>query len=225
MNVVTYLLSKKGQNNGNDIASFLLGKDTGSGSRLPKGYKEVEYIESTGTQYIETNVVPNHNAKIILDFCYTSNTTNTQLFGSRLSWNSRGFYVGTKSNVLGNMYWMEFGSRYRETGLPMSDTNRHIINYSKTIIIDDVTYYTYPSTSFTGYQNIVLFGSWEGEQGKIVPSCSRLYSCQIFNGNTILRDYVPCYRKNDNVIGLYDLTNDVFYENGGTGTFLKGGDV
>lgn len=35
---------------------------------------------------------------------------------------------------------------------------------------------------------------------------------------------IPCYRKSDGVIGMYDLVFGVFYQNSGTGEFLKGAD-
>ena len=38
-------------------------------------------------------------------------------------------------------------------------------------------------------------------------------------------DLVPCCRKSDDVRGMYDLVNDVFYENKGTGNFEKGNDI
>jgi hypothetical protein len=38
----------------------------------------------------------------------------------------------------------------------------------------------------------------------------RIYGFTIKNGNTIVRDYVPCYRIADNVVGLYDIVNGVF---------------
>ena len=53
----------------------------------------------------------------------------------------------------------------------------------------------------------------------------KLYLCEIYDNGTLIRDFVPCYRKADNAIGLYDTVNDVFYTNAGTGTFLKGDDM
>lgn len=38
-------------------------------------------------------------------------------------------------------------------------------------------------------------------------------------------NFIPCYRKNDGVIGVFDIENSVFYTNAGTGTFTKGADV
>ena len=52
-----------------------------------------------------------------------------------------------------------------------------------------------------------------------------IYSCKLYQDEILLRDYIPCYRKSDSAIGLYDLINDEFYPNSGTGTFLKGVDV
>lgn len=40
-----------------------------------------------------------------------------------------------------------------------------------------------------------------------------------------MRNFIPCYRRSDNVIGLYDLVENKFYTNAGTGNFLKGPDV
>lgn len=37
-----------------------------------------------------------------------------------------------------------------------------------------------------------------------------------------LHHYIPCYRKSDNVIGLYDIITDEFKTNAGTGSFTKG---
>ena len=37
-----------------------------------------------------------------------------------------------------------------------------------------------------------------------------------------LHHYIPCYRKSDNVVGLYDIIADEFKTNAGTGSFTKG---
>lgn len=48
-----------------------------------------------------------------------------------------------------------------------------------------------------------------------------MYRCKIYSNGTLVRDFIPCYRNSDNVIGLYDTLNNVFYTNVGTGTFTK----
>ena len=57
-------------------------------------------------------------------------------------------------------------------------------------------------------------------------SISKIYYFKIYdNNNNLICDLVPCYRKSDGVIGMYDLVSDVFRTNLGTGTFTKGPDV
>ena len=51
---------------------------------------------------------------------------------------------------------------------------------------------------------------------------AKLYSCRIYSGTTLERDFVPAKRKSDNVLGLLDLANGKFYTNAGTGTFTAG---
>ena len=54
----------------------------------------------------------------------------------------------------------------------------------------------------------------------------KTYYWKIFNNNVLVRNFVPCYRKNDNSVGLYDTISKQFYTNPeGTGTFGKGNNV
>ena len=45
-----------------------------------------------------------------------------------------------------------------------------------------------------------------------------LYSCQIYDNGTLVRDFVPCINGSGEV-GLYDLVGKQFYGNAGTGVF------
>lgn len=55
---------------------------------------------------------------------------------------------------------------------------------------------------------------------------AKVFSCQIYdNSNVLIRDFVPAYRKSDNVIWLVDAVNKVFYTNAGSWSFTKGPDI
>jgi hypothetical protein len=43
--------------------------------------------------------------------------------------------------------------------------------------------------------------------------------------NALKCDLVPCYRKADGVIGMYDLVSGAFFTNAGSGSFTKGANV
>ena len=54
---------------------------------------------------------------------------------------------------------------------------------------------------------------------------NNIYNFSVIRNNEIIFDLVPCYRKADDVRGMYDLVNGVFYENKGTGNFEKGNNL
>lgn len=45
------------------------------------------------------------------------------------------------------------------------------------------------------------------------------------SNDVVTHNYVPCYRKSDDVIGMYDTVVGVFHMNAGTGSFVKGENV
>ncbi|MBQ4353596.1 MAG: discoidin domain-containing protein [Clostridia bacterium] len=49
----------------------------------------------------------------------------------------------------------------------------------------------------------------------------RMYSCQIYDNGTLVRDFVPCVDYSGEV-GMYDLVSAVFYGSSGTGAFTAG---
>ena len=51
-------------------------------------------------------------------------------------------------------------------------------------------------------------------------SNNRRYYVKIYNWDDLVRDMVPCYRKSDGVIWMYDLVNDIFYTNSWSWTFI-----
>ena len=52
----------------------------------------------------------------------------------------------------------------------------------------------------------------------------QLYSCQIYDNGTLIRDFVPSQDPTGNV-GLYDLVGAQFYGNAGTGAFVAGPEI
>ena len=188
---------------------------------LPEEYQQVEYIESTGTQYIDTGIVPNQDTSVYIDFQYLKNES-TFIFGSRVSTSEKAY---TLSSANANT---EIVSAYYNSGnvvLAKFDQNRHVFQRNKNIcIIDGMSVTSGTDTaSFTAPGSIYLFACNQ-TNGPYLYSTSRIYACKFWQNETLVRDLIPCYRKSDGVIGLYDKVNGVFYTNAGTGAFLKGDD-
>lgn len=195
---------------------------------LPDSYQRTEYLESTGTQYIDTGYFINPKTKIECEFQFTDSTKKQQrVFGSADTTNTRlDCYV--KDSLQLGWNWTE---QDNQTNLNVNtnytiDTNKHKIiidGVNKTVKLDNI--YT---SSIAGNFNKTSTTSL-GIMAHITTNITgyaylKLYSFKIYDNNALVRNLVACYRKSDNVAGLYDLVNDVFYTNNGTGTFAVGGD-
>jgi hypothetical protein len=189
---------------------------------LPIEYQQVEYIESTGTQYIDTGILGKSSLRIVVKTNY-----------------AEGALLGTQSNTDTNKSIAIVGASVEHVRFMASGGTQVSANYtSKTpyeidlsitnfkITSDDGQSYTSPlnGTSTTiDYPMYVFARNIDGQASGF--SKRKVYSLKIYDNETLVRDYIPCYRKSDGAIGLYDLANGVFYTNNGTGTFTKGKEI
>lgn len=191
---------------------------------IPRAYRQVEYIESTGTQYIDTGIIPRVTTKqtgIEITYQYTTLSASF-VFGSRTATGvGDNFYHNNGSAGFISIYLGNSG-----TEIQQSDTKKHTINVKSNRTVEfDGNSVNFNYATFTGKYSVYLFACNQAGNGYL-PSRIKLYHCRMtdLNGN-LVRDYIPCYRKSDGEIGLYDLVNGTFNTNIGTGTFIKGGDI
>jgi hypothetical protein len=188
--------------------------------RLPDEYQEVEYIQSTGTQYINTNYKITLNTEFVVDGMIIGG----EYFAIAGKY---GYYI---SGIFGHGSTLKICARWRNgsssniTVTTSEDVgeNRHTFKINKTAFyMDNVNVGNFNSTyNFSATDDIYIFGLGEASM-----SVGRLYSMTISDNGVLVRKLIPCYRKSDNEIGLYDLINNVFYANAGTGTFIMGTEV
>ena len=194
---------------------------------LPSEYQAVEYIESSGTQYIDTNYVPNQNTKVSVDFQNVVSNENFTILGARNTPNAprKGIMVGV--GVSYTKFVSMFGDVSENIQLSDNNLNKNNVEVSKNGYYFNGNLITTPSQdNWTINQAIYLFAMHQGDGTSITLFAkTKMYACKIWESNVLVRNFIPCYRKSDNVIGLYDLVNNVFYTNAGTGTFNKGNDV
>ena len=197
---------------------------------IPSAYQEVEYIQSSGTQHIDTGFVPNNNTRIACEIMWTEfNNSYFGGFGASQAYNSRAFesYVWASYvnwNFNSNTYGADGGLGYRGTVNTryLIDANKNVFTISDTngTVLKTITA-TYGQ--FTAPYTMYLFGTHRASSGH--AKCRFYGHTFIYDNGTLVREFVPCYRKSDNVIGMWDKVGKQFYTNGGTGTFTKGGDV
>ena len=195
---------------------------------LPSGYTQVDYIESSGTQYIDTGFAPNQNTRTVIDFTPTYSSGSLFIFGSRLGWANNSYDLYTFSNKFRDDYAnTNYGNNTSEN-FPKVENKRYLFDKNKNHSImyeENIQFYdhTFTEKTINSSFNMLLFGL----NNNGTPSLSnltkmKLYSCKIYDDDTPIRDFVPCYRINDEEVGLYDTINNVFYTNQGTGVFTYG---
>ena len=186
------------------------------------GYKQVEYIESTGTQYIDTGFKPNQNTRIIVDMDVLAHTTIYSLFGARTSFQSNAFALFSEANNSG--YQDDFGTVYKSK-VGGTSSGRHIIDKNKNVLsVDGDTVNTSTSSAFSCPYTCALFTINNGGTYMIHHQTkAKLYSCQIYDNGTLVRDFIPCTRNGE--AGLFDKVESKFYANAGTGSFTAGPEV
>lgn len=218
--------------------------------RLPEEYQEVEYIESTGTQYIDTLYKPDgyyNQIKLYADYtslkqignsfqviCGATNSSSNAdkaFFISQYSSNSVVGQIGRATSVINSERIdgtiVHYGERIKYS------LYRTVTDYTHMDLIGSTekSYYAKDTSHESPTSTLTVF--CRNNAGNKVAFCTgRLHELiiwddpsLIFDKSTIVRYLIPCYRKNDNEIGMYDTVSKSFFTNQGTGTFLKGVDV
>ena len=183
---------------------------------LPSGYKRLEYIKSSGTQYIDTGFQPNQDTRVVMDVQYIGTGSTSQwFFGCRGSRSTKyDFCVYNSKTVFYDTY------SSKNVTYNVSDA-RHLIDKNKNVTsIDGSIVNTFSAATFSTGKNLYLLGL--NNAGSLTrPAPAKLYSCQIYDNGTMIRDYIPCQTVAGD-IGLWDDVNSVFYGNAGKRTFTAG---
>lgn len=179
-------------------------------------YNEVEYIESTGTQYIDTGFKPNQDTRLDIESAAVSSTSGTfYLYGSAESYNKNAF----ECYDYNTQFEFNYDGQYDFVGTIAAD-EKNIISHNKNIVsINNVILKTFNYSSFTTPYTLTLFAINRGTD--IIAGACKIYSCQIYDNGTLIRNYVPVIGT-DGVAGLWDKVEKVFYGNAGTGAFIAG---
>lgn len=183
-------------------------------------YRDIDYIESTGTQYINTGIIPNQNTRVVLN-CVLVDAKEQFILGSRTSMSATDTYTIVVLSTLGVR--TDYGTEKKEiSGLTMSDGSYLNIDKDKNKTVINNKSLTVSAKSFTGTYPLFLCAcNTSGKYEK--AACIRIMSCDIYDNGKLVRSYLPKIRNEDNVAGLYDGVSGVFYTNAGTGEFLTPG--
>lgn len=190
---------------------------------LPTGYTRLEYIESTGTQYINTGFKPNQDTRVVMDFQFASEYSSlgaNEIFGTRTSASSKTYAIqwNTANNYFQHFYYngydnLSFGDFEKRQ---IAELNRNMM------YLDGVAH----ERTYAAFQcDYPLYLSALNQAGTTnYFAAIRIYSCKIYDNGALVRNYIPA-KNSSGVIGLYDDANAKFYTNAGTGKFVAGAEI
>lgn len=188
---------------------------------LPSGYKRREYIQSSGTQYIDTGFKPNNNTKVVIDFELTENTGKHQIiFGARSSSNSEQYVLGFTGHRSPAVWRSDFGSNQITFSSNLTWSGNHNATKNGNICTLDAESVTNTASTFESTVNLLICA---GNTGGNVDNYTKakVYFCKIYDNGTLARDFIPC-KNASGLVGLWDDVNNTFYSNAGSGTFTAG---
>lgn len=190
-------------------------------SILPPEYQEVEYIESTGNEYINTGWVPTVDCGVVVKGAFLSYTSSAPMIGSGSTGGSRFFPLAWTSNQ--SLRFTYGNAEYSRNYIIGEEIFVTFNKPARKLYINGELKHTYGDTYTVSTNPLYLFGT-SGYGGNLYLNQSRLWFVRIFdNGDQIKRNLVPCYRISDKKPGMYDTVNGVFYTNAsGSGEFKCG---
>lgn len=207
---------------GDDLVDYkIYGKS--EHEELPDEYQQIEYIESTGTQYIDTGIKTNTTTSRYETKINPSSVSGTMcIFGTRnnTTADQRAMNVFIIDGTF-RLDWLSGNGSY--TVRNISSNTEYAISITRGLAtINNVNHTSRNTTSIDGSYTFYV-GSLNNA-GSVYPKgfSGKIYYSKLYNNNILVFDGVPCYRKSDNEIGMYDLVSNTFFTNAGTGKFNVG---
>lgn len=199
-------------------------------SDVTYAYYELDYIQGTGTQFINTGYTKSSGDSgpiVKASIAFTSSSSSLQcILGCDGNNYEYHMYTGANTNNTWYLRWRnnEFSSSATwslNTRYTFQARLRRNTCYVKIDDTEVISYSVSPGSNYPSNGNFYLLAC--NSNGTAVNQCyAKLYFALLWEDSTPLRVWVPCLRASDSEVGLYDIKNNVFYPNAGTGKFSYG---
>lgn len=190
---------------------------------VPDGYTALGYIKGTGTQYIDTGFYPNNDSTIEVDGFYdaVADSSSQSAFGSRNGNDSHFWeYMRNTNNTMAAYYGTNDAGRLND----VYGTERSVHKIDKNVYMAGDSSHTFTYQSFSIPYTAFLFAT-NNRGAAMYPARYTMYYAKVYDNGSLIRDFVPARRESDSIVGMYDVVNNVFYTNSGTGSFVAGPDI
>ena len=183
--------------------------------RVPAGYRELEFIEGTGKQRINTELGFGPDTKFRIRFncknfgggCFFGNDWSgvyCHFFGANGNW----YFDGPGNN--GGKYSRVILDKHKaNTVYEMEAGNTYLIDLETGAKASNGRY------SYTGIANTMYVFCGSSDYGQV-------FYIRVWDKDELKGDFVPARRLSDGAVGLWDNVTERLFENVGEGTFVVG---
>lgn len=191
--------------------------DTATVDAQAHTYRHVEYIEGSANQHIDMRFKGRGQYTTIeVD---VQNVGDTEcIFGARTAQSSTNAQSFALFAIDANSWRLDrLGSSH---SISASTTTRRLVRLEPTPILIDGNATSLP-TKTTSSTLSTLLASVDNNGEPDTRSAIRIYGCRVWDGDVLIRDYVPAVR-DDGVAGLLDDVLGYFHPSEGTAQFSAG---
>ena len=203
-------------------------------SELPSTYQQVEWIHAPDSYgcYIDLGFAFDTKAKIYLSHYITGATSANYGYIFGAAENSGKLRCMLTSPYSGASVYGSTDSGYITTATSIQEDafNDFEMTFKKgeLSITNATTGKTKSITTqaeYTMQNNLYLFAQNYNGSARFGYHRKVRYFQYYDKNDELVCDLIPCYRKSDNVIGMYDVVRNIFLTNAGNGSFTKGANV
>lgn len=188
---------------------------------------EVEYLESTGTQWIDTGVYGNQSSGAEVMVSWPEISPDQPAFSADNGSISNGGFAVFMSRTL-----LRYGRNYAgifKNGIFQLSANvfYDIVNKPSVVSVDGDSIVPDPSGNFSTEGTVPMF-AWRRNANIIIKGKARIAFMKMWSGDTLVRDYIPVRFTNEQGVSegaMYDRVSGALFRNAGTGSFTIGPDV
>lgn len=185
-----------------------------AGGLLPGEYTQVEYIQGIGSQYIDTGFVVNKSDNYVLEI--------------------DGLFLSQAQAYQGCNGYMQFftSSKYgisADSSVAVGNRNTVRVEYAnqtEKLFVDGVQIESKSWSAYNGSNvKLALFRMGDINNGWYNGAAAQgmIYGYKVWKNNILVSECVPCVRKSDNKVGVYDIIQKNFITNAGAGTLIAPG--
>lgn len=210
-----------------------------AGGGLPPEYQQVEWLgirDGEVITYIDTGIIPYIGLNFEAKFAQTTYPFDSEqvidftAFGSDMGSFSSGYTIAIYNRRnLGIQFHMKYSvtdSKSYTMIMPDSDVFTTYKYEDGNCYINNSLVLTNNEFIPIGDLSLYIFGvNRNGKAGIGIVKNLRFDFLRLYDSNGDVAHFIPCYRKIDNMPGMYDIVRQQFFVNSGSGSFTVGPDV